>query len=305
MSKGNPLTTDFIQEDPLLSVLPCLPIASSHSVGWDKIQIAHCRQPPHSLPEHCSPHHTICINVGGSVLLEQGIDGQFETAQSVPGDMAIYPANLKQTACWDREAEFLLLNLEPTFLKRVSDELCGSNCIELVPRLTFFDPLIQQIGLALKTTLETDGLSSHLYAESMANALAVHLLSRYSTRERAIRHYTGGLSKQNLKQVLDYINEHLDQDLGLAELAAVVQLSSYHFAHSFKQSTGVSPHQYHIQCRVERAKQLLLRGDFGAGGAARMSIAEVAHVVGFASQGHLNYHFKRRVGMTPKAFLRQ
>lgn len=291
-----PLTVDFTQSDTL-SALPCSPIASSHSVDWAKIQIAHYRQPPYTLPEHCSPHHTICINVGDSVLLEQMVDGQFEIVQSVPGDMAIYPANLRQTARWDREAEFLLLNLEPTLLTLISDELCGSDHVEIVPKLTFFDPLIQQLGLALKSALETDGSGSRLYAESMANALAVHLLSRYSTRERAIRLYTGGLSKQNLKQVVDYVNEHLDQNLSLAELAAVVQLSSYYFAHLFKQSTGISPHQYHIRCRIERAKQLLLRGD--------LTLVEVALAVGFASQGHLNYHFKRLVGITPKTFLRQ
>lgn len=300
MLKEKPLNVDFTQSDTLLSALLCLPIASSHAVGWDKIQLAHYRHPPHSLPEHFSPHHTICINVGGSVVLEQGVDGQFEIAQSVPGDMAIYPANLTQTARWYREVEFLLLNLEPTLLTLLNYELCGSDHVELVPRLTFCDPLIHHIGLALKTALETDGSGSRLYAESMANALAVHLLSRYSTRERtirSIRHYTRGLSKQNLQQVIDYINEHLEQNLSLAKLAAVVQLSSYHFTHLFKQSTGVSPHQYHIRCRVERAKQLLLTGD--------LTIVEVAAAVGFASQGHLNYHFKRLVGTTPKKFLLQ
>lgn len=148
----------------------------------------------------------------------------------------------------------------------------GGNSIELVPQLTgFFDPLIQNIALALKRELDLDGAGSHLYADSMANALAVHLLTRYSTRERAIRSPKGGLSKQQLKQAIDYIHEHLERDLSLAELAAVVRLSSYHFARLFKQSTGVSPHQYHIRFRIDRAKQLL-QGD--------LTIAQVAHTDG-------------------------
>lgn len=161
--------------------------------------------------------------------------------------------------------------------------------------MTFFDPLIQQIGLALKHALE-NGLGSRLYADSMANALAVHLLSRYSTRKQAIQYYEGGLSRRDLNQVIDYIHEHLEKNLSLAELAGVVQLSSYHFAHLFKQSTGSSPHRYHIQCRIERTKQLLVKG---------LGIADVAQAVGFASQGHLNYHFKRLVGTTPRKFLHQ
>jgi AraC family transcriptional regulator len=297
MSQEQPLTVDFTQKDTLLSVLPCLPIASSHAAGWDKIQLAHYLQPPHIIPEHWSLQHIICINVGNHVVLEQIVDGRSEIVNSVNTEIGIYPANLWQTFRWDRETEFLQLYLEPKLLKLINEELCGSDCVELIPQLTsFLDPLIHNIGLALKSALEIDGLGSRLYAESMANALAVHLLSRYSTRKLVVRHYRG-LSQQQLKQVTDYINEYLDQDLSLAELAAVVQLSAYHFARLFKQSTGVSPHQYLIRCRVERAKQLLLKSDF--------TIAQIALAVGFASQPHLNYHFKRLEGMTPKTFMQQ
>jgi hypothetical protein len=66
-------------------------------------------------------------------------------------------------------------------------ELYQTEDVELIPQLdNLFDPLIEQIALALKTTLETDGMGSHLYADSMANALAVHLLSRYSNHSRQI-----------------------------------------------------------------------------------------------------------------------
>ena len=289
MNKDSPLFVDFTQENTLLSVLPCKPVASSRSAGWSSIHLAHYRLPPHCLPEHYSPHHSLCLNVGGAALLEQSIDGHFAVTHSVPGSLSLYPANLRQSVSWDREVDILLLDFEPTLLA------LGNDRPNLPPKLTFFDPLIQQIALALKSALE-NGLGSRLYEESMANALAVHLLSRYSTRTPAIWQPRGGLSQPDLMQVVDYIHAHLEQNLSLAELAAVVQLSPWHFARLFKQSTGVSPHQYHIRCRIERAKQLLL---------SRLAIADVAQVVGFASQGHFNYHFKRLVGTTPKKFLRQ
>jgi AraC family transcriptional regulator len=100
-----------------------------------------------------------------------------------------------------------------------------------------------------------------------------------------------------LHQVIAYIHEYLDRDLRLAELARIAQLSPYHFSRLFKQSMGLAPHQYHTQCRVERAKQLLLSGE--------LTLPEVACAVGFASQSHLNYHFKRWVGVTPRQFLQQ
>lgn len=131
----------------------------------------------------------------------------------------------------------------------------------------------------------------------MANALSVHLLSRYTNRDPILKYYKGKLSQQQLKRVIDYIYSHLDENISLVELASVMQLSEYHFARLFKQTTGIAPHQYHLQCRVEQTKKLLLQKD--------STIAEIAQMVGFASQGHLNYHFKRQVGMTPKQFLQQ
>jgi AraC family transcriptional regulator len=100
----------------------------------------------------------------------------------------------------------------------------------------------------------------------------------------------------HLSYAIDYINTHLDQELSLDQLCAIAKLSPYHFARSFKQMTGLSPHQYIICQRVERAKKLLLE--------AQMSIAEVAIACGFTHQSHLNRHFKRLVGVTPRTFLK-
>jgi len=77
-------------------------------------------------------------------------------------------------------------------------------------------------------------------------------------------------------------------------LAAIAQLTPYHFCHSFKQFVGISPHQYVIQQRVERAKQLLVHG--------KMSLSEIALACGFTHQSHLNRHFKRLTVVTPKTF---
>ncbi|MDJ0597045.1 MAG: helix-turn-helix transcriptional regulator, partial [Pleurocapsa sp. MO_226.B13] len=78
------------------------------------------------------------------------------------------------------------------------------------------------------------------------------------------------------------------------ELAALVQISPSYFSILFKQATGITPHQYVIQCRIERAKELLRQSD--------LAIADVALRLGFSHQSHLSRHFKRLVGVTPKQF---
>ena len=214
----------------------------------------------------------------------------------MPGDLAIYPAYLSQQFRWDKEAEFFNLFLEPSFLTQVGYDVFGSDRLELIPHLaTLSDPLVQQIGFALKTSLEIDGKNSSLYADAIAQALVVHLLSRYSTHSRQIKTIIGGFTQPQWKQIIDFINTNLDRNIGLTELAEIVRLSPYHFAHLFKKSTNISPHQYLIRCRIERAKQLMVMGN--------LSLAAIAQMVGFASQGHFTYHFKRLVGVTPKVFL--
>jgi AraC family transcriptional regulator len=279
-------------------VFPHAPILASDRANWKNIYFAHFRQPPCEVLEHTPSQHIICMNVGKAVRLEQSVDGQCEAAYSVPGDLGIYPAYLSQKFCWAEEVEFFNLFLEPAFLAQVGYEVFGRDRLELIPNFTtLIDPLIQQICFALKTSLEIDGKNSSLYADSMAQALVVHLLSRYSTHSPKIQISTGGLTQQQRKQIFEYIQVNLDRNISLAELAGILQLSPCHFAHLFKNSTGISPHQYLIRCRVERAKQLLTSDS--------LSIAVVAQTVGFASQGHFTYHFKRLVGMTPKVFSRR
>ena len=208
----------------------------------------------------------------------------------IQGDIMITPPNLYRKLTWDSDADFLLLRLDS---KLFISAFYDSANIEITPQFKIRDPLIQQIGLALKSELELEGLSDRLYAESMANALAVHLLKHYSVRTYKVCDCAGGLSKLKIKQVIDYIHDNLEQNLTIAEIAAVIQISPYYFARLFKQSIGITPHQYIISKRIERAKQLLEE---------HSSIVIVAEKVGFQSQSHFTKIFRKYTGMTPQAY---
>jgi AraC family transcriptional regulator len=106
-----------------------------------------------------------------------------------------------------------------------------------------------------------------------------------------------GLPPYKLQQVIDYMNQHLHQEIQLANLAKVANISPFYFCHSFKQSTGTSPYQYLIQRRVERAKQLLQHGE--------MTIAEIALECGFSNQSHFTKRFQQWTGLTPRVYRNQ
>ena len=104
----------------------------------------------------------------------------------------------------------------------------------------------------------------------------------------------GGLPPRALKRVHEYIEAHLEENIGIQILANIVGLSMFHFARAFKQSKGLTPHDYLIECRVRRAQDLLAN--------TNLSLSEIAMAAGFADQSHCTRRFRERVGVTPSDY---
>jgi AraC family transcriptional regulator len=266
--------------------------------AWNGLNIEYHLQPPAEC-EMRQPHHTICIMLSGCQLERRVDSGQLQRIHAGSGEVLIYPASSEHWIRWQQNAEFLLLFLDPALLTQTADELAARSTIELIgSKEETHDPLLQQIGLALKAEIDEETAAfSSLYAESLSHALSAHLLRRYTVWKPATPDSIGNHTAPAVRQVIAYIQDNLDQQLTLAELSFIADMSPYHFARTFKHVTGVAPHQYVLNARLERAKSLLLRGN--------VSIAEVAHKVGFFDQSHFTRYFKRLVGVTPQTLLRQ
>ncbi len=186
--------------------------------------------------------------------------------------------------------------LEPGLVGRVAAEAFDLDPARLtVPPLDGLElPPLRAAITAVGAELASGGPGGPLAAESLANLLAVHLPRYVSAPRRLERGRDGVLPRGRLRAVVEYIEEHLGCPT-LAQLAAVVRLNPYHFARQFKAATGLPPHQYVIQRRVERAKHLLQAG-------TDLSLAEVALHAGFSDQSQFCHHFKRLVGVTPGQF---
>lgn len=273
------------------------PILSSDESSWERLELGLFSKSAFQVGEHRLTYHNICINYGGLAQLTMTVNGKLATKTLPPATVGLFPAEQWQAYEWREQASFLCLYLDPALVNDVSQELQDNDCLELIPNTNYSnDPLLCQMAMALKAALEVDAFGSKLYADAMANALAAHLAIHYSNRKIVDKLASEGLPSSTLRQVIDYINGHLEQNLSLAELAETAQLSPYHFARLFKQSTGFSPHKYHIHCRIERAKQLLQ--------ARTVCLPAIAHGLGFSSQSHFNYHFKKLTGITPKQYLK-
>ncbi len=133
-----------------------------------------------------------------------------------------------------------------------------------------------------------------MYAESLAHILALHLLRHYTASGDGRQRLVGGLSGKKLRRVLDFVDTNYASDLGLSELAAVTGMSTFHFAREFKRATGVTPHQYLIKLRIERAKELLSRSE--------MPLVDVGFTAGFSHQSHFTRLFRKLTGTTPQSY---
>jgi AraC-like DNA-binding protein len=130
--------------------------------------------------------------------------------------------------------------------------------------------------------------SEELRLRSRLDTLAI---SRHVSKPLRAR---GGLPPATLRRIRDYVDSHLDQNIELESLAATAELSVYHFARTFKQSEGTTPHAFVLERRLARARELLARTD--------LSLSEVAFAVGFADQSHFTRRFRQIVGVSPGQF---
>jgi AraC family transcriptional regulator len=279
-----------------LSIFPTPPVRSSQAMRWEGLYVEHHQQPAYETPEYCYGWCNVSIHLGQPVRVEKWIETAKSQARWVrEGDIGIYPANVRfRERCFE-STQFVDIYLNPTLLSRAVG-LSASSMPAILPGFAQRDLLVYQMGLTLKAELEVTG--EPLYAESLATALSVHLLRRYTAQYTNQSHAlddsaTHGLSQSDLSQAVDYIQTHFTETLSVAEVANSVQMSPYHFSRLFKQTTGLTPYQYILRCRVERAKRLLRQN---------LPIAEAAVQAGFASQSHLNRHFKQQLGLTPRQF---
>jgi AraC family transcriptional regulator len=284
---------DLTNQQEAARVLPQAPLVHSYHTGWKGLTFVHYCHPPHETLEHHLLQHSLVVTDPKSCFqAERRLDGKFKHYAHGNGRVDIIPAFLNHRTNWDREVEFSVIAICPTLLNQATQELMPRE-IELIPQFAIDDLVIQQLALALKLEIQTGCMSGQLYGELLGTALAARLVTNYAVSRPSPAFKANALPQSQLKQVIDYMKANLTQDLSILDLAKLASMSESHFSRSFKQSVGISPYQYLIQQRVERAKELLEKRS--------LSISTIALDCGFANQTHLTKVFRQITGMTPKA----
>ena len=198
---------------------------------------------------------------------------------------------------FSRPGHTVLVHLAPEFLRRVS--LSGEEVprsIEVRSRGFSPDLLLHQTLERLLNEIKNNPNLNRLYTESLIIQLSTHLIRRYSQNPDP-GSSPSGLTPNRLRRVIEFISAQIDQEIGLEQLAHVAGVSPFHFCRQFKRSTGVTPHHYVIQRRLEFSKRLLE--------STEKSITDISAELGFPTPSHFAATFRKFLGQTPTHYRRQ
>ncbi|MEO1146322.1 MAG: AraC family transcriptional regulator [Cyanobacteria bacterium J06638_22] len=287
------MQTNELPSDPIHA----LSSPSRTASPWEPVRVQRLQNPPGEGSYHCAGSHTLFMALAPRpIYYSQTQDGKIHTGLHRQGDLLITPANMPLLTQWKGNEDCLQIQLTTGWLQTVAQETLGqdSDRLQLLPSFQVRDSQLEAIATMLFTEFQQNPAGTHLYVESLANILAVHLLRQHATTQPRLALFEGGIPQRQLVQVLDYMEAHLDQAIKLADLAQLLDMSQFHFSHVFKQSMGLSPYQYLLQQRMERAKQLLKQTD--------QRVIDIALECGFASHSHFSKQFRQVTGLTPKAY---
>ena len=156
------------------------------------------------------------------------------------------------------------------------------------------DDILRHIGLSLLPALRTPERVNRLFTDHITLAMAAHCAQTYGGMEPVSRPIKGGVAPRQEKRSKEMLAGDLTGEIPLHEIADACGLSISHFSRAFRKSTGLSPHAWLLQIRVESAKAMLRAGD--------TPLSLIAMACGFADQSHFSNVFRRRVGLSPGAW---
>lgn len=182
-------------------------------------------------------------------------------------------------------------------LQSCADTIAGGESVEMLVRVAFEDPSVAGLLEILSHEAARNSASARLFVEQAIDLLCMRLVQGHSSIEALPAALPRqGLANWQLRRVTAYMRDNLDRQIGLEELAALVNLSRFHFCTAFRRATGYTPHQWLTQVRIARARELLADPTLG--------ITEVALAVGYETPSAFTSRFRKSVGVTPSDFRR-
>ena len=168
--------------------------------------------------------------------------------------------------------------------------------LQYEPGVGISDETIKHLGLSLLPAFRAPDQTSRLFLDYVTLAFASHTVQKYGGIRSLSKPLKGGLAPWQEKLSKELIADNLAGSISLSELAKTCGLSVSHFSRAFRKSTGLAPHAWLLQARVDTAKVMLRDRD--------ASLSAIASSCGFVDSSHFTRVFTRLVGLSPRAWSR-
>ncbi|GGF04723.1 AraC family transcriptional regulator [Aliidongia dinghuensis] len=225
-------------------------------------------------------------------------NGRFTETRSFPADsLGIRDLSEAYAAYLCSPFDFLFFHVPRAALDRLAEESGARRIDRLFSGPGIVDPIAASLGRALLPALSDPTVAKALFVEHVALALNSHLAQTYGGLQVPAARQIGRLSGPQERRARELLLLHVGKEASITAIAAECGLSRSYFIKAFKQTTGMTPHKWLLDRRIQQAKDLLLRPG--------TAIAETAVDCGFADQSHLTRVFTSVVGMPPGAWRRE
>lgn len=268
-------------------------VASSDDLGWTSIYASHQHERPYSDRFSATTNHLIILHLSGPVRVERDLSGERQGQRIGTGGLFVLPPGREFGVSLLAPLETVHLYVRGELVRAAAAELCRGDPdrIEFLPRMGEHDPTVENLArMARHMLMERQ---TNFFSDGVGRLVAAQLVRAHSEGVLAPKPRETGLSARQMSAVRNLIQERMGEPLSIDHMADAAGLSPIHFARQFKRTSGRAPHQFLIEMRVERAKELL---------AGEQSIAEIAYRCGFSHQEHMTRLFGRQVGATPAAY---
>ncbi|GAB3494119.1 AraC family transcriptional regulator [Spirosoma knui] len=271
-------------------------LVTSEALAWRGVRVEHHQSAAMELPAHYHEQHLLLLyQADNPVFVRQQQGSQLQQGLFQAGSVGLYPGGDYGKVVWNGPTDTIHLFVDDQYLEHLARQHMDLTRFNLCYRFQFNDPFLSQLGRQLLNAVGTYHALGLLYVESLTSALCYHLIEHYAQYEQRIQD-GHRLSNTVLARIDTYLEGRADQSIRLETLAGLANLSVFHFARLFKRTTGVSPYQYVIRWKIQRACELL-RTD-------QDSITSISDTLGIASPAHFSAAFKRTLGMNPREFQR-
>ena len=273
-------------------------LASSARLGWSTL-FAELRAHESMEASMAVPQYVeICAVIEGNDNALLTRKGAAQIQQAVPESGIIWLSPMRvgdEIAVSAPLPKVMHLYLPTSTFRHLSDEfnLPGASNQTIAKVAGFRDEVIYNIALSLLSEIIHETAAGRMYAEMASLMLAGHIIQRYCDYGSPVckPNVSHPLDYARLRRVLDYMADHICDQITLEELADVACLSTFHFARVFALAVGVPPHRYLSRMRLENAMAALAAG--------RLPMSEIALKACFSSQASFTRAFRRATGMTP------